>query len=93
MSDSHWRICIARLFWLDDAQWAAIEPHLPKNQPGGRRIDDRRVISGIIHALTDTIGRPFAFELSAGSVAESTAAASLLKMTQGARYLLADKAL
>lgn len=22
------------LFWLTDEQWAAIEPHLPKNQPG-----------------------------------------------------------
>jgi transposase len=42
---------MARLFWLDDAQWAAIEPHLPKNQPGARRVDDRRVISGIIHVL------------------------------------------
>ena len=25
--------------------WAAIEPHLPKNKPGARRADDRRVIS------------------------------------------------
>ena len=40
-----------RLFWLSDEQWAAIEPHLPKNQPGARRVDDRRVISGIIHVL------------------------------------------
>ena len=24
---------------------------LPKNQPGARRLDDRRVISGILHAL------------------------------------------
>jgi len=39
------------LFWLSDEQWAAIEPHLPKNQPGGRRVDDRRVISGILHVL------------------------------------------
>lgn len=42
---------MARLFWLSDEQWAAIEPHLPKNQPGARRVDDRRVISGIIHVL------------------------------------------
>ena len=33
------------LFWLSDEAWAAIEPHLPKNQPGARRVDDRRVIS------------------------------------------------
>lgn len=39
------------LFWLSDEQWAAVEPHLPKNQPGARRVDDRRVISGIIHVL------------------------------------------
>ena len=39
------------LFWLSDDAWAAIEPHLPKNQPGARRVDDRRVISGILHVV------------------------------------------
>lgn len=39
------------LFCLSDEAWAATEPHLPKNQPGARRVDDRRVISGIIHML------------------------------------------
>lgn len=34
------------LFWLSETQCAAIEPHLPKHQPGARRVDDRRVISG-----------------------------------------------
>lgn len=29
----------------------AIEPLLPRNQPGARRIDDRRVIAGIVHML------------------------------------------
>lgn len=38
-------------FWLDDDGWAVIEPLLPRNQPGARRVDDRRVISGIIHVL------------------------------------------
>lgn len=42
---------MSHLFWLTDEQWAAIEPHVPKNQPGARRVDDRRVISGIIHVL------------------------------------------
>lgn len=42
---------MANEFWLSDRQWAAIEPCLPKNQPGARRVDDRRVISGIIHVL------------------------------------------
>jgi transposase len=39
------------LFWLSDESWEAINPHLPKNQPGARRVDDRRVISGILHVL------------------------------------------
>jgi transposase len=38
-------------FWLSDRAWASIEPLLPKNQPGARRVDDRRGISGIIHVL------------------------------------------
>jgi transposase len=42
---------MANEFWLSDVQWAAIEPLLPKNQPGARRVDDRRVISGIIQVL------------------------------------------
>jgi transposase len=39
------------LFWLSDAAWAAIEPHLPHGTPGKPRVDDRRVISGILHVL------------------------------------------
>lgn len=39
------------LFWLSDSAWAALEPHLPKNQPGKPRVDDRRVISDILHIL------------------------------------------
>ena len=38
-------------FWLDDEQWAAIEPLLPTHQSGAHRKDDRRIISGIIHVL------------------------------------------
>jgi transposase len=38
-------------FWLSEAQWGAIGPLLPKNQPGARRTDDRRVISGVVHVL------------------------------------------
>lgn len=38
-------------FWLDDRQWSAIEPLLPKNQPGAHRKDDRQILSGIIHVL------------------------------------------
>ena len=42
---------MSHLFWLNDAAWGAIEPFMPKNQPGARRVDDRRVISGIFHVL------------------------------------------
>jgi transposase len=38
------------LFWLSDKQWAKLEPLLPVDMRG-RRVDDRRIISGIIHAL------------------------------------------
>ena len=38
-------------FWLDERQWAAIEPLLPKHQAGAHRKDDRRIISGIIHGI------------------------------------------
>ena len=39
------------LFWLSDEAWAAIEPHLPHGKPGKPRVDDRTVISGILHVL------------------------------------------
>jgi transposase len=38
-------------FWLTDAQFAKIAPHLPTGTRGKARVDDRRVISGIIHVL------------------------------------------
>src|SRR5665213_1549894 len=39
------------LFWLSDEQWRQIEPHLPTDVRGKDRVDDRRVISGILHVL------------------------------------------
>jgi transposase len=42
---------MADLFWLSDEQWAVIGPFMPTNRPGARRVNDRRVISGIIHVL------------------------------------------
>ncbi|MCQ8240180.1 IS5 family transposase [Rhizosaccharibacter radicis] len=36
---------------LSDEAWAVLEPHLPKNRPGAPRVDDRRVISGVLHVL------------------------------------------
>jgi putative transposase len=40
-----------KLFWLSDRQWARIELHLPTDVRGVARVDDRRVISGIVHVL------------------------------------------
>ena len=40
-------------FWLSDAQWAAIAPLLPMVHTGPRRVDDRRVISGVIHRFRE----------------------------------------
>lgn len=39
----------ASLFWFTDEQWSKVEPHLPTNQPGPERKDDRRILSGIMH--------------------------------------------
>ena len=39
------------LFWLSDDQWRRIEPLLPTDVRGKERVDDRRVISGILHVL------------------------------------------
>ena len=41
----------ANLFWLSDEQWRGIEPHLPTDVRGKERVDDRTVISGILHVL------------------------------------------
>ena len=42
---------MSNLYWLDDGAWASIQPLLPTGRRGARRVDDRRVISGIIHML------------------------------------------
>ncbi len=43
MSDHH--------FWLSDSQFSRIQPFLPNKPRGVPRVDDRRVISGIIHVI------------------------------------------
>ena len=40
-----------QLYWLNDAEWKRIEPLLPRGRRGAHRVDDRRVISGIMHML------------------------------------------
>ena len=41
----------SNLFWLSDEQWQRIAPFLPTDVRGKDRVDDRRVISGILHIL------------------------------------------
>ena len=38
-------------FWLTKDQFARLKPLLPNDTRGKPRVDDRRVISGIIHVL------------------------------------------
>ncbi|MCW2285678.1 transposase, partial [Rhodoblastus acidophilus] len=38
-------------FWLTDEQFSKIQPHLPTDTRGKERVDDLRVISGIVHVL------------------------------------------
>lgn len=42
---------MSELFWFSDKQWKRIEPFLPTNTRGMKRVDDRRVLSGIVHVL------------------------------------------
>ena len=42
---------MSRYFYLSDQQWALIKPPLPQYKGGKPRVDDRRVISVIIHVL------------------------------------------
>ena len=50
---------MARKTWdLTDAQWHAIEAVLPRSRGGRPRINDRLVITGILHSLAT--GAPFA---------------------------------
>ncbi|MBV8700381.1 MAG: transposase [Bradyrhizobium sp.] len=40
-----------QLYWLSEEEWRRIEPLLPHGRRGAHRVDDRRVISGILHML------------------------------------------
>jgi transposase len=39
------------LLWLSDEQRSRVKPRLPTDVRGVERVDDRRVISGIVHVL------------------------------------------
>ena len=43
---------MSALFWLNDRQWAVLEPLLP-HLGGKPRVDDRRVLSGILHRFRE----------------------------------------
>ena len=40
-----------QLYWLSDVEWKRLEPLLPRGRRGAHRVDDRRIISGIMHML------------------------------------------
>ena len=42
---------MATEFWLSERQWKRLGPLLPRKSRGVPRVDDRRVISGIVHVL------------------------------------------
>ena len=42
---------MSKLYWLSDVEWSRLEPLLPRGRRGAHRIDDRRVISGIVRML------------------------------------------
>ncbi len=42
---------MADFFWFSDDQWPQIAPLLPVNGKGKWRVDDRRVLLGIVYAL------------------------------------------
>ena len=39
------------VYLLNDVEWARIEPLLPKGRRGAHRVDDRRIVSGIVYML------------------------------------------
>jgi transposase len=45
-------------FWLSDRQWRRLAPLLPNKPRGVPRVDDRRVISGIVHVLRSVAAGP-----------------------------------
>jgi len=51
IQDAQEGILMSNLYWLDDKSWSRIEPLLPRGRRGAHRVDDRRVISGIMHML------------------------------------------
>ena len=49
---------MAKHFWLSEEQCARLQPLLPNKVRGVPRVDDRRILSGIIHVLQSGWGSP-----------------------------------
>ena len=79
-------------FWLTEQQFARFEAFLPRDTRGVPRVDDRRVISGIVHALCDGHGRPLTFLLTGGNAADAPQARTLLQALPEGAIVLVDKA-
>lgn len=76
------------LYWLSDREWSLIEPLLPKGRRGAHRVDERRVISGIMHMLRERAGetarRPMARTRpsTTGSIAGAAKASGQVSSTR-----------
>ncbi len=70
------------LNWLSDGMWAVLEPHLPRNRPSAPRVDDRRVISGILHVLRSGYDADKKMPTTATRDIAATAAKLLLDTTR-----------
>ena len=42
---------MANEFWMNDREWAALEPLIPMNRRGVKPKNNRKIISGIVHVL------------------------------------------
>ena len=47
-------------FWLSEAQFARLQSLPPDKVNGVHQVDDRRVISGIIHVIRNVLGQRYA---------------------------------
>ena len=47
---------MSNLFWLTDEQMARLQPYFPKSH-GRQRVDDRRVLSGIVFVKRNGLRR------------------------------------
>ena len=62
---------MSNLFWLSEAQMERLQPHFPKSH-GKPRVDDRRVLNGIIFVIRNGLrwcDAPAAYALTRHSTA------------------------